>query len=184
MFAFLEKVNKLDDSAPSEEPKIDPDDPYPWLEKDDPRQTMTNMECIKKFINLNDSVLTPENKEHFRKILLKYKDAFSLHNKVGGVPLPQSACGNERHITILCTPIWGQGRPKEVGGQGNAERLSPRLHEMRNVLVQQSHHAHSKEEFKRAGQDSGRFLGAEFKNCQHQPEHPTGPRCNAANWFV
>ncbi len=28
MFAFLEKVNKLDDSAQSEEPEIDPDDPY------------------------------------------------------------------------------------------------------------------------------------------------------------
>ncbi len=86
MFTFLEKVNKLDDSAPSEEPKIDPDDPYPWLEKDDPRRTMTDMECIEKFINLDDSVLTPENKKHFQKILLKYKDAFSLHDEVGVCP--------------------------------------------------------------------------------------------------
>ncbi len=85
MFAFLEKVNKLDDSAPSEEPKINLDDPYPWLEKDDPRRTMTDMECIEKF-NLDDSVLTPENKRHFQKILLKYKDAFSLRDEVGVCP--------------------------------------------------------------------------------------------------
>ncbi len=86
MFAFLKKVNKLDDSAPSEEPKIDLDDPYPWLEKDDPRRTMTDMECIEKFINLDDSVQTPENKKHFQKILLNYKDAFSLRDEVGVCP--------------------------------------------------------------------------------------------------
>ncbi len=86
MFAFLEKVNKLNDSAPSEEPKIDLDDLYPWLEKDDQRQTMTDMECIEKFINLDDAVLTPENKKHFQKILLKYKDSFSLHDEVGVCP--------------------------------------------------------------------------------------------------
>ena len=86
MIAFLEKVNKLDDSAPSEEPEIDLDDPYPWLEKDDLRRTMMDMECIEKFINLDDSVLTPENKKHFQKILLKYKDAFSLRDEVGVCP--------------------------------------------------------------------------------------------------
>ena len=86
MFAFLKKVNKLDDSALSEELKIDLDDLYPWLETDDPRQTMTDMECIEKFINLDDSVLTPENKKHFQKILLKYKDAFSLRDEVGVCP--------------------------------------------------------------------------------------------------
>ncbi len=86
MFTFLERVNKLDNSAPSEEPKIDLDDPYPWLEKDDLRQTMTDMECIEKFINLDDSVLSPENKTNFQKILLKYKDAFSLRDEVGVCP--------------------------------------------------------------------------------------------------
>ncbi len=86
MFAFLEKVNKLNDSVPAEKPKIDPDDPYLWLEKDDLRQTMTDMESIEKFINLDDSVLTPDNKKHFQKILLKYKDAFSLRDEVGVCP--------------------------------------------------------------------------------------------------
>ena len=45
-----------------------------------------DMECIKKFINMDDSVLTPANKEHFQKILLKYKDAFSLRDEVGVCP--------------------------------------------------------------------------------------------------
>ncbi len=86
MFTFLERVNKLNDSAPSEEPKIDPDDPYPWLKEDDLRWTMTDMECIGKFINLDDSVLTEVNQQHFQKILLKYKDVFSFCDEVGVCP--------------------------------------------------------------------------------------------------
>ncbi len=41
---------------------------------------MMDMECIEKFINLDDSVLTLENKKHFQKILLKYCNSIALRN--------------------------------------------------------------------------------------------------------
>ena len=45
------------DSNMSEE-----DDPYPWLEKDDPRGNMTDRECLEKFIDLTDSDITGREK--------------------------------------------------------------------------------------------------------------------------
>ena len=34
------------------------DDPYPWLDKEDPRRNMTDRECIEKFVDLSDSDIT------------------------------------------------------------------------------------------------------------------------------
>ncbi len=153
MFAFLEKVNKLDNSAPSEEPKIDPDDLYPWLEKDDPRQTMMDMECIQKFINLDDSVLTLENKKHFQKILLKYKDAFSLCDEVGVCPYLKVHVEMKDKLPFFVHPYGvKEDQKKWVDKEMQKGCL---LGYMRWEFVQQPHHAHSKKEFERAVQDSG-----------------------------
>ena len=56
-------------------------DPWPWLDKDDPRRTMTDREIVEKFINLIDSDLTPREKKGlciqfsplFYSILLHWK---------------------------------------------------------------------------------------------------------------
>ena len=39
------------------------DDPYPWLDKDDPRRKMSDRKCLEKFIDLTDSDITEEGKE-------------------------------------------------------------------------------------------------------------------------
>ena len=39
------------------------DDPYPWLDKEDPRRNMTDRECIEKFVDLSDSDITEIEKE-------------------------------------------------------------------------------------------------------------------------
>ena len=61
----------------------DKDDPYPWLDKDDPRRNMTDRECIEKFIDLSDSDITEKEKKIFYKLLYKYKEAFSLRDEIG-----------------------------------------------------------------------------------------------------
>ena len=33
-------------------------DPYPWLDKDDPRKKMTDQEILEKYIDLSDSDLS------------------------------------------------------------------------------------------------------------------------------
>ena len=53
-------------------------DPYPWLDADDPRRTLTDKEIIKNYIDLSDSDLSESEKKKFQKIIYKYKEAFSL----------------------------------------------------------------------------------------------------------
>ena len=61
-------------------------DPYPWLDKDDPRRTMTDEEIINKYVNLEDSDLTEKEKKQLRKVILRYRPAFSLRDEIGVCP--------------------------------------------------------------------------------------------------
>ena len=58
-------------------------DPYPWLDKEDPRRNMTDGECLKKYIDLSDSDMTEIEKRILYKLLYKYKKAFSLRDEIG-----------------------------------------------------------------------------------------------------
>ena len=58
-------------------------DPYPWLDKDDPRRNMTNRECLENYIDLSDSDITEREKEKLYKVLHKYKKAFSSRDEIG-----------------------------------------------------------------------------------------------------
>ncbi len=58
--------------------EADPNDPYPWLLNSDVRKKMTDNEILDKFINLDKSILTEEDKEEFWKILHKHKETFLL----------------------------------------------------------------------------------------------------------
>ena len=66
------------DSNMSEE-----NDPYPWLDKEDPRRNMSDRECLEQFIDLSDSDITETEKKNLYKLLLKYKKAFSLRDEIG-----------------------------------------------------------------------------------------------------
>ena len=61
-------------------------DPYPWLENDDPRRHMTDQEILEKYVDLSDSDLSQAEKKSLYKVLLKYKDAFSLRDEIGLCP--------------------------------------------------------------------------------------------------
>ena len=58
-------------------------DPYPWLDKDDPRRNMTDRECLENYIDLSDSDITEREKKNLYKVLYKYKRAFSLRDEIG-----------------------------------------------------------------------------------------------------
>ena len=61
-------------------------DPYPWLDADDPRRKMTDQEILEKYIDLSDSDLNSAEKRSLYKVLVKYKDAFSLRDEIGLCP--------------------------------------------------------------------------------------------------
>ena len=61
-------------------------DPYPWLDKEDPRRNLTDEQIIRKFVDLTDSDLTSKEKEKLYKVMIKYKKAFSLRDEIGTCP--------------------------------------------------------------------------------------------------
>ena len=53
-------------------------DPYPWIDKDDPRRCMTDKEILYKYIDLSESHLTESEKEEVMDLVIDNKKAFSL----------------------------------------------------------------------------------------------------------
>ena len=69
--------------------QIDPQqksDPYPWLEDDDPRRYQSDEEIMYEKIDLSNSALSRKEKARLVKMLIKYRDAFSLRDQIGECP--------------------------------------------------------------------------------------------------
>ena len=62
------------------------DDQYPWLAKDDPRRHQTDAEILYEKIDLKDSALTRKEKTKLMKMILRYREAFSLRDEIGECP--------------------------------------------------------------------------------------------------
>ena len=61
-------------------------DPYPWLDKDDPRRHMTDEEILYKYVDLSESHLTESEKEEVMDLVINNKKAFSLRDEIGKCP--------------------------------------------------------------------------------------------------
>ena len=61
-------------------------DKYPWLDPNDPRRNMTDLEILKLKVNLSESELDASKKELLYQELLKYREAFSLRDEIGSCP--------------------------------------------------------------------------------------------------
>ena len=71
----------------SENPHREPrKDPYPWLAEDDPRRFQSDAEILFEKIDLKDSALTKKEKVKLMKMILKYRDTFSLRDEIGAFP--------------------------------------------------------------------------------------------------
>ena len=61
-------------------------DPYPWLADDDPRRYQTDEEILYEKIDLSNSALSRKEKTRLMKMLIKYRNAFSLRDEIGECP--------------------------------------------------------------------------------------------------
>ena len=61
-------------------------DPYPWLTKDAPGRSQSDEEILYEKIDLSDSALSGKEKSRLMKMLIKYRDAFSLRDEIGECP--------------------------------------------------------------------------------------------------
>ena len=62
-------------------------DKYPWLAEDDLRRHQTDAETLCEKIDLKESALSKKEKAKLMKMILKYRDAFSLRNEIGSVQI-------------------------------------------------------------------------------------------------
>ena len=65
------------------EQKAITEEKYPWLDKSDERKYMSDEEILRKYVNLDNACLNRKEKEEVMDMLCKYKDAFSLRDKIG-----------------------------------------------------------------------------------------------------
>ena len=61
-------------------------DPYPWLADDDPRRYQSDEEIMYEGIDLSDSALSSKEKARLMKLLIRYRDAFSLRDEIEECP--------------------------------------------------------------------------------------------------
>ena len=60
-------------------------DKYQWLDKDDER-SMSDKEILEKYVYLEKSCLLESERKEIMDMFYKYKDAFSLRDKIGTFP--------------------------------------------------------------------------------------------------
>ena len=82
------QYNKLINTLRKEEQEasVHGKDKYPWLDDSDERKHMTDREILDKYINLDNSCLTRCEKKKVRRLIYRYKDAFSLRDEIGTCP--------------------------------------------------------------------------------------------------
>ena len=62
------------------------EDRYPWLDPDDEQRHMTDKDILDKYIGLDNSCLSKEEKKEVIDLLYRYQEAFSLRDKIGTCP--------------------------------------------------------------------------------------------------
>ena len=80
------QFNRLINTLKREEKETCNMDKYPWLDESDERKHMTDKEILDKYINLEGSCLTKQEKQKLRNIIYDYKDIFSLRDEIGMCP--------------------------------------------------------------------------------------------------
>ena len=83
---LCEYFNKFVNTLKKEREQKLPSNKYPWLDSDDDRRHMTDTEILEKYINLDNSYLSREEKVKVMDMLFKYKQAFCLRDEIGTCP--------------------------------------------------------------------------------------------------
>ena len=76
------QFNKMINTLKKEEEGTSNTDKYPWLDDSDERKHMTDKEILDKYIDLEGSCLTKQEKQRLRDLIYDYKDEFSLRDEI------------------------------------------------------------------------------------------------------
>ena len=83
---LCEYINKFINPLKKEREQKELEVNYPWLDPSDERKYLTDQEILDKYIDLEKSCLTKEEKKEVMEMLYQYKEAFSLRDEIGTCP--------------------------------------------------------------------------------------------------
>ena len=78
--------NKCINTLKKEREQTEQKESYPWLDASDERKYMTDREMLDKYIDLDSSCITKEERKEVMEMLYKYREAFSLRDEIGTCP--------------------------------------------------------------------------------------------------
>ena len=82
----MSKIDSKRDNSRSDNNTRGNTDKYPRLDEDDPRRHQTDAEILHETIDLKESALSKKERAKLMKLILKYRDAFSLRDEIGECP--------------------------------------------------------------------------------------------------
>ena len=82
----LSKYYRFEETLKKDREQVTSVNKYPWLDPEDERRNMMDREILEKYIDLVTSCLNKEEKLKVMDMLYKYKEAFSLRDKIGTCP--------------------------------------------------------------------------------------------------
>ena len=82
----MSKIHSKRDNSRSDNNTKGNTDKYPWLDEDDPGRHQTDAEILHEKIDLKDSALSKKERAKLMKLILKYRDSFSLRDEIGECP--------------------------------------------------------------------------------------------------
>ena len=83
---LCEHFNKFINTFKKEREQEELKESYAWLDPNDERKYMTDIEILDKYIDLENSCLTEKEKKEGMEMLYKYKNTFSLRDEIGICP--------------------------------------------------------------------------------------------------
>ena len=82
----MSKIGSKRDNSRSDNDTTGNTDKYPWLDEGDPRKHQTDAEILYEKIDLKESGLSKKERDKLMKLILKYRDTFSLRDEIGECP--------------------------------------------------------------------------------------------------
>ena len=107
------QFNNLINTLKKEE-KIETGGKYSWLDKMDKRRYMSDGEILEKYINLDNTCVSEEEKKAVMDILYKYKEAFSLRNEIGTCPNIEVGIDVPDKSPVFIRPYYVREEDKKV----------------------------------------------------------------------
>ena len=112
--AVCNQFNRLINTLWKEEKETKGAEKYPWLDDRDKRKYMSHREILHKYIDLENSCLTKQEKKEVRNLIYEYKNAFSLRDEIGTCPSIEVEIDGTDKSPFFIRPFHAREKDKAI----------------------------------------------------------------------